>query len=122
MALTVKGGSGRPPTQPTGTVGNAVAEAYARLNKKKGKKGKKAADAVGDLLDDVVGEQGDDFETEAAMARTIADEVSEELPDGSGMEQAEAIAEKLKEKIESTRGQRDHLAQRIQKAFDDLDG
>ena len=76
---------------------------------------------MGDTLDSVVSNEKGIAE-ELAEARALADEVRDDLPPGSGLEQAKAIAEKLKQRIEATRGDRSHRAQKIQEEFDDLEG
>ena len=118
MAITIKGATGPAPPQATGIEHNPAADAHARLSKKGGARSKRAADLVGDLLDEVV--DGAELGAEMEAARKMIDEVCDDLPEGSAMEQAETIADRLKKKIEATRGQRNQLAQQIRQKFDKL--
>ncbi len=119
MALTIKGGGKPPPKQPApANLEQAAAQAFARLKGKRTKKGA-AADAVGEVLDDIVGDE-DALDSEMAAAKKLLEEASEDLPEGTGLEQAKLIAAKLREKLEATRGQRGPLARKIQGAFDAL--
>lgn len=120
MAITVKGPSAPALPQAIGTERNAAADAYARLSKKGGAKGKQAADLVGGLLDEVV-EDDADLGPELEAARQMIDGATDDMPEGTAMERAEAVAERLKKKLEATRGQRHPLSQKIKKAFDKLD-
>jgi hypothetical protein len=120
LAITIKGPTSSAPPQATGLERNAAADAYARLAKKGGERSKRAAKRVGDVLDELVHDE-DATGSELEAARHMIDEVGDDLPQGPPMARAEAVAERLKQKIETTRGQRGQLAQRMRQAFDELD-
>lgn len=120
MAISIKGPTTPGTPLPSGVERNAAADAYARLQSKGGKRSARAAERVGELLDELVTDD-DDLAEELSTARQMLDEISDDLPEGTGMAQAEAIAEKLKQKIEATRGERLRLAEKTRKAFDDVD-
>ena len=118
MAITLGGGGKTPPQQQpksAAELGQAAANAYARLQKKQGKRGS-AAEMVGATLDAVVGDAPHD--DEMAAAKKMLDEMGEDLPAGSGLAQAEAIAAKLAAKLDSSRGP---SSRKVQAAFDRLD-
>jgi hypothetical protein len=120
LAITIKGGTPAAAPRATGLERNAAADAYARLCQKGGTRSKRAADLVGDLLDELVKDDAA-LGPELEAARQMLDEVCGDLPEGPAMARAEAIAERLKQKVEATRGQRGSLAGKIRKAFEELD-
>ena len=121
MSTPIKGpGQGQAPNKSAqeNSAKGAAEAAFVRLTKKKRKGGGDPAAAVANALDEIIAEV--ETEAEEAEAELIADEMTDNLPEGAGMGQAEAIAERLKKKLESTRDRRGPLAQKVRKAFDDL--
>ena len=121
MSITVKGGAVPPSAQAPRESGRAVADAYARVAGKKAKKAggpDPAAEAVAGAIDDCLSDDEEREEREAA--EQWIEEIEADMPPGSGEQQAEAIAQLLKKKLESSRDQRGHAAQKIQKKLDSL--
>lgn len=114
LGIFIKG-KGQPPQNPGATPAhNPVGEAYVRLSQRKGPG--RAAAAVGEAIDSVVADE--ELLSEEEAARELADDVTRDLPAAPPLQQAEVIAERLKQKIEASRGKRGQVAQEIKKILD----